>query len=98
MFVGVFDPFAVVDTDSVAAVFAAYSSFLDDVLGFGPGWQVAFRELVRFPVDGHVDGVHAMVFFPYMVLYQAAASAPSPRCQAVMFRSQTMVCSGSGVG
>lgn len=57
------------------AVFVAHCSVLDDVLGFGPGGQVAFGELVQFPVDGHVYGVHLFVVFPYMVLYQVAASA-----------------------
>ena len=46
------------------AVFVAHRRVLDDVLGFWPGGQVAFGELVRFPVDGHVDGVHAPMFFP----------------------------------
>lgn len=57
------------------AVLVAHRGALDQVLGFGPGGQVAFGELVQFPVDGHVYSVHLFVAFPYMVLYQVAASA-----------------------
>lgn len=68
------------------AVFVAYCGVLDDVLGFWPGGQVAFGELVQFPVDGHVYGVHLVVAFPYMVLYQVAASAAALGVPATSIR------------
>lgn len=68
------------------AVFVARRGVFDDVFGFGPGGQVAFGELVQFPVDGHVDGVHLFVAFPYMVLYQVAASAAALGVPAMSMR------------
>ena len=71
------------------AVFVADGRVSDDVLGFGPGWQVAFGELVAFPVDGHVYRVHSLVYFPYIFRYQAAASDTAPGVPATRVRKSS---------